>query len=451
MAPPPTRSLAKTYLAILLPMMLTNLLQSAAGVIDGVYLGQMIGVDAIAAVSAFFPVFFFLLALIIGLSAGATVLIGQAWGAGERAKVRAIAGTALAMMLAIGLTTSVLGALSAPHLMSWLGTPANVFDDAVRYARLMLIGMPVVFLMWLSTSMSRGVGDATTPLRTLALATSIALAATPAFIRGWFGLPRLGVASPAVSTWLAFTVALAWMFVHWRRTGHALAPSAALLRQLRIDRALAGKILRIGAPIALQMLTMAVAELVLLGLVNRHGSHATAAYGAVTQVMSWMQLPAMSVGITASILASHMIGAGRSERVSAVVRIGLRMNVAVTGAIVVLTYGLAPVILGLFLTDRAVQALALQLLHIAGWSVIVLGGANVLVGVMRGSGAVLVPTSLGMAAIVVVELPLAYTLNATLGMTGIWWSYAAAFVAMLVLQAAYYRMGWRRRAISRLI
>jgi Na+-driven multidrug efflux pump len=146
-----------------------------------------------------------------------------------------------------------------------------------------------------------------------------------------------------------------------------------------------------------------------------------------------------------------MIGAGRSERVSAVVRIGLRMNVAVTGAIVVLTYGLAPVILGLFLTDRAVQALALQLLHIAGWSVIVLGGANVLVGVMRGSGAVLVPTSLGMAAIVVVELPLAYTLNARLGMTGIWWSYAAAFVTMLVLQAAYYRLGWRRRAINRLI
>lgn len=449
--PPPARSLSKTYLSILLPMMLTNVLQSAAGVADGVYVGQMLGVNAIAAVSSFFPLFFFLLALVIGLSAGATVLIGQAWGAGDRAKVRAVAGTALAMMVALGLAMSVLGGLFAPHLMRVLDTPVDVFGDAVRYARLMLMGVPIVFLMWLTTSMSRGVGDAVSPLRALALATLIALVATPAFIRGWFGLPHLGVASPAVSTLIAFVVSLAWMFRHWRRRGHALAPDAALWRAVRIDVAVAQKILRIGGPTALQMLTMAVAELVLLGLVNRHGSGATAAYGAVTQAMSWMQLPAMSVGITASVLTSHMIGAGRTERLGAVVRTGLRMNIGVTGAIVLLTYALAPAVLSLFLTDRAVQGLALRLLQIVGWSVVILGWSNVLVGVMRGSGAVLAPTALGMAAILCVELPLAYGLNATVGMAGIGWAYAATFVAMFMLQAAYYRLGWRRRAIARLM
>ncbi|WP_205965318.1 MATE family efflux transporter [Paraburkholderia flava] len=445
LAPTASKPLWKTYFALLLPMMLTNVLQSAAGTIDGIYLGQMIGVDAIAAVSAFFPVFFFLLAIIIGLSTGATVLIGHAWGAGDRARVRAIAGTALAMMMCAGLVIAVIGGIFAGPLMHALGTPTNVVDDATRYARLMLVGMPVVFLLWLTTSMSRGVGDAMTPLWTLALATAIALVCTPTLIRGWFGLPRLGVASPAVSTLIAFALAMLWTALRWRRTTHPLAPDAALWRTIRIDRGIARKILRIGVPASLQMLTMAIAEIVLLGLVNRHGSHATAAYGAVNQVMSWMQLPAMSLGITASILASHAIGAGRVERLGRIVQTGLVVNVVVTGLFVAAAYALAPTILGFFLADGTVIALALRLLHIVAWSVVVLGLANVLVGTMRASGAVFAPTALAMFAIVCIELPVAYWLNARVGMQGIWWAYALTFVAMLGLQAGYCRVWWWRR------
>jgi putative MATE family efflux protein len=447
---PPVRPLWRTYLAILLPMMLTNLLQSAAGTIDGLYLGQMIGVDAIAAVSAFFPVFFLLLSIIIGLSTGATVLIGHAWGARDLPKVRAIAGTALALLLCVGVVIAVGGGLGAAALMRGLGTPANVLADASRYAMLMLVGMPVILLMWLTTSMSRGVGDAVTPLRTLALATGLSLVATPALIRGWFGLPRLGVASAAVSTLLAFTLALLWTAWHWRRRGHPLAPGRDLWRHLRIDRAIASTMLRIGVPAALQMLTMALAEFALLGLVNRHGSDATAAYGAVTQIMSWIQLPAMSLGITTTILASHAIGAGRAERIGAIVRTGLRLNLLCTGAIVVLVQLGAPWLVGAFLTRPEVVARALDLLHIVAWSVVVLGCANVLVGAMRASGAVAGPTSLAIGAILCIELPLAFWLNARVGLPGIWWAYAATFVAMLALQALYYRHVWPRRRIARL-
>jgi putative MATE family efflux protein len=446
--PPP---LWKTYLAILVPMMLTNTLQAAAGTIDGIYLGQMIGVEAIAAVSSFFPIFFFLLAIIIGLSSGATVLIGQAWGGGNHAKARAVAGTALALVLSAGLLVSIFGALLAPTLLTWLGTPANILADATIYARLMMIGAPLIFLLWLTTSMSRGVGDAVTPLWTLLLATLMGLVFTPAFIKGWGGLPQLGVASAAVSTMLAFAFALTWMSVYWRRKGHPLAPNVELLRHVRFDPVIARSILRIGIPSSLQMLTMAVAEIVLLGLVNRHGSDATAAYGAVTQVMSWMQLPALSIGITATILASHAIGANRSHRLGSITQTGLWLNVVVTGAFVGVAYGLSPVVIGLFLKDGSVVALALEQLHIVAWSVIVLGSVNVLIGVMRASGTVLGPAGLGVLAILCIELPAAYWLDAAIGISGIWWSYALAFVAMLVLQTTYFQLAWRRRSIQRLI
>ncbi|MDE2453547.1 MAG: MATE family efflux transporter, partial [Burkholderiales bacterium] len=331
-----------------------------------------------------------------------------------------------------------------------LGTPAAVLAPAVTYARLMLMGAPLIFLLLLVTSMSRAVGDAVTPLWALALATAAAMALTPAFIRGWFGLPKLGVASAAVSTLLAFALALAWLLLRWRHSGHPLAPRADLLRQSRPQAALVRSILRIAVPASLQMLSMAAAEVVLLGLVNRHGVQATAAYGAVTQVMSWLQLPAMSLGIATSILASHAIGAGHPGRIGAIVRTGLRLEWLITGGFVAAAYAAAPALVAVFLTDPGVAATALELLRIVAWSVVALGMANVLQGAMRASGSVLAPATLGMFAILGIELPTAFALNAWIGLRGIWCSYALAFIAMLVLNTAWFRWVWRHRRIGRM-
>ncbi len=185
----------RAYVAFLMPMMLSNILQSLFGTINGIYLGQMIGVDALAAASIFFPVMFFFISFIIGLGAGSSVLIGQAWGARAVDKAKAIAGTTLALTLLGGCVIAVGGGLFARHLMVALATPANVLDAATDYARIMLITMPATFTFLLATAMMRGVGDTVTPLWALAISTLIGLVITPALIRGWFGLPQLGVAS----------------------------------------------------------------------------------------------------------------------------------------------------------------------------------------------------------------------------------------------------------------
>lgn len=444
-ATPAPPALWRSYLAMLAPMLATNALQMASGTLDGIFLGQMLGVQAIAAVSAFFPAFFLLLALVIGLSTGATVLIGQAWGARRPEAVRAVAGTAIALVLAAGAVVAVAGTLLAPALLRALGTPPEVLTEAVRYARLMFMGSPLIFLLWLTTSMSRGVGDARSPLWTLGVATTVAMLCTPALVRGWGGLPQLGVAAAAVSTQLAYALALAWTARRWCRSGHPLAPTRQLLRQVRLDAGTVGRILRIGIPSSLQMLTMALAEIVLLGLVNRHGQQATAAYGAVNQVMGWVQLPAMSAGIAATVLSAHAIGAGRPARVLAIVRTGLWLNLAVTGAAVCAVLAFSPWAMALFLTDGPTLALAQDLLRTVAWSVVLLGAANVLVGAMRASGTVLWPAALGMAAILAIELPFAHWLHGRIGITAIWWAYALGFGAMLVLQALYFQRVWRRR------
>ena len=107
----------QTYLLFLAPMVLSNFLQSMSGTINSIYIGQMLGTQALAAVSGMFPVVFFFIALVIGLGAGAGVLIGQAWGARELHLVKAIAGSTLLLGAMIGLAAAVLGSVFALSLI----------------------------------------------------------------------------------------------------------------------------------------------------------------------------------------------------------------------------------------------------------------------------------------------------------------------------------------------
>lgn len=441
----------RAYIFFLMPMMLSNILQSLFGTVNGIYLGQMIGVDALAAVSIFFPVMFFLLSFILGLGAGSSMLIGQAWGARDVGKAKAIAGTTLALTWLGGGVIAVGGGLFARELMMALAVPPNILDDATDYARIMMITMPAIFTFLLATAMMRGVGDTVTPLWALAISTAIGLIVTPALIRGWFGLPRFGVVSAAIASAISAVVTLLWLGLHMRWMNHPLAPDTALLRAMRLDRELLGKVLRIGVPSAVQLVVMSLAEIVLLGIVNGFGSDATAAYGAVNQVLGYAQFPAISIAITASIFAAQAIGAGQIERIGAIVRTAMWLNLLLTGGLVALGYLFSRAVIGLFITSPEVLEQAQTLLYIALWSTVPFGMACVFAAVMRASGTVMVPMLLSIVTIVVVEVPVAVVLSRQIGIEGVWIAYPAAFCAMMVLQMAFYLMVWRKQEIKRLI
>jgi putative MATE family efflux protein len=443
-----TKPLWRTFLVFLAPMMLSNILQSLSGTLNNVFLGHMIGVEALAAATVFFPVLFFFIAFVIGVGMGTSVLVGQAFGRGDIERVRQIAGAAIALTLVVSMIIAVLGGLFAEPLMKALLTPENIRGPATEYARIMLLQMPVLFLFILFTSILRGVGDTVTPLYALVLSTAAGLLVTPALIAGWGGLPQLGVASAAVASLVSLVVALGWLAWFLRRRDHPLAPNAALFRHCRLNPEILALVLRLGVPTGVQMVIMAIAEIVLLGLANSYGSAATAAYGAINQILAYVQFPAMSIGITASILGAQAIGAGRASDLWAITRTGLVLNLIITGAGVLAVYLFSRAIVSMFITDPEVVDLTQHLLHIVLWSSVVFGMAVVFSGVMRASGTVLAPTAMMILAILAVEIPVASILSARIGIDGVWIAYPAAFCAMLVLQAAWYTFVWRRRRIA---
>ena len=447
----PEKPLWVSFATFLGPLMLSNILQSLSGTLNNIFLGQMVGVQALAAASGFFPIVFFFISFVMGLGAGSSVLIGQAWGARNLDKVQAVAGATLSAALLVSVTVGALGIIFARQLMMALATPPDILDQAVLYGRVMMLGMPVLFIFILGTSMMRGVGDTITPLRVLVVTTLMGLFLTPALIKGWLGLAPMGVEAAAWASMGSQIVALIWMAIYLIRKGHPLAPTREFLRHLRPDPALLRLILKIGLPTAVQMVIMSLAEIALLGLANGYGTEATAAYGAVNQVLAYVQFPAMSISITASILASHAIGAGDMARVNRITLTGLMMNLIVTGTFVVLCYVFSRAIVGAFITSAPVVELTQGLLHIVLWACLFFGMAGVFSAVMRASGTVIQPTALMITAILAVELPVAWYLSHKIGIAGVWWGYPAAFCAMFLLQSTYYTLIWRKKEIKRLV
>lgn len=441
----------RVFLIFLVPLIATNILQNLSGTINTIFVGQMLGVEAIAAVAVFFPILFLLLGFVIGLSAGSTVLVGQAWGAQNIEKVRAVVGSTLFMTIIGGTVIAILGVLSAKYILMALGTDPKVMHLSLPYVQWMLAGSPLLFIYIIYTSILRGVGDSITPLIALGMTSLIGLFITPVLIAGYFGFPQLGIIGPAIATTIGYLAVLIFLFFYLNKKNHPLKPDRAMCKFIRYDPELTKVILRLGVPTGIQMVTTSVAGLVIVGLVNRYGSDATAAYGAVNQVLNYIQFPALSIGIAASIFAAQAIGAGKADSLSRVTKTALTMNIAITGSLVILAYLFSKYLMALFITDPAVVVLGQQLLFIVLWSILFFGASAIFASIMRASGTVTVPMIINIVAILMIELPAAYMFSSWWGLKGIWYAYALAFVCLCIMQGLYYQFVWKKKTIEVLI
>ncbi|HEY0382055.1 MAG TPA: MATE family efflux transporter [Candidatus Elarobacter sp.] len=441
----------RSMLVFLVPVMLSNILQSASATFNSIYLGRLIGVQAFAAASGFFPIVFFMIAFFIGIASGATVLIGQAYGARDEERLKAVAGTTLTLCLGLGVVVGGLGWLFGPQLLGLIGMPHDVFAQSLAYARVTFLGLPILFVYLGYTTFVRGTGDSRTPFLALIVSTALNVLFTPALIRGWIGLPQLGVVSAAVANILSSIFGIAFILVALALEKNPLAFDMSIVRHMSLAPRLVGTLLRIGLPTGLQLVMVSLSEIAVIALVNRFGSSATAAYGAVNQIVSYVQFPAISIGIAASIFGAQSIGAKRFDRLTRVARAGVALTWAIGAVLIGLVYAFNDRILMLFVTDPAVVATAHELLAITLWSYLLFGTSSVLSGLMRSSGTVVWPTLLSIISIWAVEVPVAYSLAPHLGLRGVWIAYPVAFACGMTFQLIYYFGFWRRQKLTTLL
>jgi len=443
----------KSMSMFLVPLLLSNVLQSVGQLFGMVVVGRWLGVNDLAAISAFFPLFFLLVSFVIGIGSGSSILIGQAFGARNEDRLKAIVGTTLTFTFVIGVILAIVGSIFAMDIMRLMGTPENIIDMSVHYARILFISMPILFLYFAYTTFMRGTGDSKTPFYFLIVSTVLNMILLPVLIFGWLGLPELDVYGAAYASVISTIITFVVMLIYLKKKNHQLQLDGSVRKYLRMDWELLKLLLRLGIPASINMILVSLSEIAVIAFVNRFGSDATAAYGVVNQVASYVQMPAVSLGITVSIFAAQSIGANQFDRLQKVVRAGIVMNYIIGGVLIALIYLFSREILSLFLTSPNTIEIAHSLVMITLWSYLIFGHAQIIGATMRASGTVLWPTIISVVSIWLVEVPVAYYLSyhTSLGIKGIWIGYPAAFIVSLLLQYGYYKLSWQKKRITRLV
>ncbi|MFZ5814599.1 MAG: MATE family efflux transporter [Bacillota bacterium] len=439
-------SIPRHILLFTLPMLAGNLLQMLYSVVDSIWVGQVIGASALGAVSVSMPLIFALVSLVFGLTMATTTLVSQYRGAGDEEKVRLTIGTSLILMSAGGLLASLAGYLFRYPLLRLIATPAEILHDAAAYLGIFMAGIGGLFLYNALGSILRGLGDAQTPLKALALSTVLNIVLDGVFILGVGPIPQMGVAGVALATIISQGVSAVWL-IRW------ILRKTDLIRlertYWRVDGALARQIFRIGLPAGVQQVLVSFGMVTVSALINQFGPDVVAAAGAAQRLDQAAFLPAMSMGLAISSVVGQNLGAGKLDRARAAVLWGSGIAASITALVTLVAVTRPTILMVLFTTDEAVLTEGSRYLRIIGWSYIPTALLFIIGGMLRGAGDTMATMVLTLVTLWGIRVPLAYLLARSMGVTGIWTAILISFSVGMVLHWGYYLSGrWRRKVVA---
>jgi len=440
-----TAPIGPTLLAFAVPTLVSSILQSANGSIDTVWVGRLLGSNAVAATTNGNLVMFLLTAFVFGFGMAATILVGQSVGRGDIAAARRVAGTAIGAFVPLAILLAIGGWFVAPHVLDLLDTEAEIVPLARAYLQVTFLAFPAILTMTLLMMTLRGSGDAITPLIFMALAVLMDIGLNPLLILGLGPFPALGIGGSALATAVANYVALAAMVTYVYARDLPLRLRGPELKYLRPDPAILKLMLIKGLPMGMQMIVVSSSMLAMMNLVNRQGVDTTAAFGATQQLWTYVQMPAMALGAAVSAMTAQNIGAGRWDRVARITGSGILFNLMLTGGLVALLLWADGSAMRLFLGDeQTAVTIGRHIAKLATWGFIPFGITMVLFATIRANGQVLWPLIILFISMFPVRLGFAYGFQPWLGADALWFSFPGGMMATLIMATLLYVFGnWR--------
>jgi len=436
----------RTLLAFAIPVMISNMLQQANVVVNSIWVSRLLGHGALAAIFNANLMMTFLIGCMSGLAMAATVLIGQAIGAGDNARLQRASVTCGLFFITLSVILTFTGIAIAPWLLGVMDVPTELRPQALSYLSVIFYALPSMFLFSYLQMAMRAAGDPRTPLYASFLAVGLDIVLNPLLISGAGPLPHLGVLGSALSTLISQTISLLLLvgLLYWR--GSFLAPRLADLRAGRPDLDIVRRLFTLGVPMGLTTIVVTASSLAMVNLVNHYGVATSAAYAAATQLWIYVQAPGSALGAGATAIAAQAIGAGRWDRVDEVARRGMILGFLLTFFPVVLIYIFNRQVMSLFLVDPDSLRIAQQVNHHALWGFVCFSMSITLTSIQRAAGAVMVPFLFIFTAMWLVRIPLAAETSRYFGVEALWWSFPFASVTVLICSGLYYTFGpWRPR------
>lgn len=439
-------SVPKKLAAFAFPLLLANILQSLYNVVDMLVVGQFVGDTGLAAINNASKLCYIINSICIGMTMGGAVLIAQYKGANDKKGQTETFQTLAVLSLVSALLVTVIGLVFYQPLFQVLNIPADAYQDACDYMKIICWGTVFVFGYNAVCSVLKGLGDSKSPLYFVGIATIINIVLDILLV----GPLGIGTAGAAYATITAQGISFLISIFYLRK--HKVFFSADVHKRFTLQMDKLVSILKVGLPTAIQMVVVNTAYLLVTGMLNQFGTSVSAASGVGLQINTFAGMPCWAIGQAVTAMVGQCIGAGEIKRARKVVKIGLLLNVSVTLVVVIGVQVFAEQLILLFGSTSA------EVINDGVYYLRICCGANSLIYAVMytldsfaiGVGAANIAMLNALLDAVIVRLPVSWLLAFTLsmGFPGIYSGQALSPILPAIVGFLYFQnKGWERKTL----
>ncbi|AVD34662.1 MATE family efflux transporter [Clostridioides difficile] len=431
----------KSIFFFAMPMLIGSLFQQLYNTADSIIVGRFIGKEAMAAVSGANPIMFLLVAALMGVSLGFSILVSQFYGSGDLKKVKATIDTTYILLFIGSILISILGIVFGGPMLRLMNTPESVFSQSKLYLTIIFGGILFSAGYNSVSAILRGLGDSITPLYFLIIATILNIVLDLTFIV----VLKMGVEGVALATIIAQAVSFIISIIYLNKKHEVLKFK---IKGIIYDNKIFKDGLRLGLPSGVQQMLFSIGNMALQFLVNSYGTSAMAAFGAGLRIENFISLPIMNLGSAVSTFVAQNIGAGENERVKKGIRESIKMTLVLAVIVIALILLFRENLIALFNTDKDVIKIGSSYLFIIGPFFLFIGTSFVLSSAMKGAGDSMFALISSIVSLWLGRLPASYMLSRFFGTNGIWMGIPFGWTLGLIVTVIYYNKGrWKTKAI----
>ena len=366
------------------PLFLGGLFQNLYTAVDSLVVGRFCGDNALAAVASSGSLCRFLIGFFQGVFMGGSVIISNRYGAGDREGVDRSVHTLVVFSLISGAVLTVLGVLFTPLILEWMNTPDNVMPNSVLYFRIYCSGLLALVLYNTANGIFQALGDSRHPLYYLIISSVANVVLDLLFVAGF----HWGVAGASAATVLGQALSAVLAFAHLMSGRFIIR---VRLRSLKPDLGILKQVFRLGIPGGIQNSVISLANVIVQGQVNTFGDAAMAGCGSYARVEGVVFLPVMTLVMAMTTFTSQNLGAEKRDRARQGARQGTVMAVVLAEAVGVVTFILAPRLIGLFSKTPEVLQYGVLQTRVESLFFCLLAVSHSCAAVLRGAGQPVVP------------------------------------------------------------
>lgn len=422
------------------PILLTNFLQTSFQLIDSLWVGNLLGSNALGAVAVSGTVIFTVLSFIIGINNATLTILSQLKGKNDEIGLKRYVNAFVVILTFISLTLGAMGMMLAVPILKFLGTPSTMVPEAKSYLEINFAGILFLFGYNFIGTVFRALGDSRTPIRFVFFAVVLNAVLDPLFIEVW----GLGLNGAAYATILSQGVSFLYGLYYSLRKH--LIPFSVPRWPHRKEVSM---ILKLGIPAGLQMMVISAGTAAIMSVVTSFGGHVVAGFGAAQRIDSLLMLPAQALGTAVNSMAGQNIGANQWTRVRQIAVNGVLYNISIMLVIAFFVALLADRIVKLFIQQpESSVSFGAEYLGIIAFFYPFLGINFILNGIVRASGAMFQVLVLNIVSLWILRYPLTELSASYIGEKGIAFGMGASFVISSIIAFLYYRFGtWRKKQL----